>query len=230
MVDGSAYLTTFPCLGSKTALFDYPKGGNMLDGGCPWYGTYETKDGKYMAVGCSEPHFFSFFLQGLGLQGRGIEKWRDDRGTWPKLKLAFEELFKEKTRLEWEEIFDGTDACVTPVLGMKELENDDSREGDQRPAVTLRETPSLAIKGGLSMRDTSQGQGEGALGDGWTGIPLRPSQGGEQVLNQWLGWRSVLLYSRLFFIRDQYILVMIRVRLARVYTFKVYHQNISGHF
>jgi alpha-methylacyl-CoA racemase len=189
MVDGSAYLTTFPRLSSKTTLFDHPKGENMLDGGCPWYGTYETKDGKYMAVGCLEPQFFSFLLQGLGLQGRGIEEWRVDRRTWPKLKLLFEELFKEKTRLEWEEIFDGTDACVTPVLEMKELESDDSREGDQRPAVTLRETPSLAIKRGPSTRDASQGQGEGVLGDGWIGIPLRPSQGGEQVLNQWLGWK-----------------------------------------
>jgi alpha-methylacyl-CoA racemase len=188
MVDGSAYLTTSLRLGIKTPLFDHARGENLLDGGSPFYDTYETKDGKFVAVGALEPQFFAVLLKGLGLEGRGIEKTRQDRKTWPELRRLFRTLFKEKTRSEWEQIFDGTDACVTPVLEMVELEKVPGREGDQRPAVTLRDTPSLAIRSGPITRDPSEGQGEGVLGDGWTGTPLKPSEGGEQLLNQWLGW------------------------------------------
>ena len=189
MVDGSAYLVTFPRLGSKTKLFDHPRGENILDGGSPWYDTYETRDGKFVAVGALEPQFFSELLKGLGLDGKGFEVRRHDRRTWPELRSLFEKLFKEKSRSEWEDIFDGTDACVTPVLEMGELEKGPGREGDQRPAVTLTETPSLAIQSGPVTREASKGQGHGVQGDGWIGFPLRPSEGGEQVLNQWLGWR-----------------------------------------
>lgn len=189
MVDGSAYLTTFPRMGKKGDLFSHPRGENMLDGGAPWYGTYETKDGKWMAVGCIEPQFFTAMLKGLGLLGKGFEETRWDRNTWPNLIALFQKTFKDKTRAQWETIFDGTDACVTPVLEMEELENEPGREGDQRPAVTLRDTPSLAIKTGLSGLEASQGQGAGVEGDGWAGKGLKPSEGGEQRLDEWLGWK-----------------------------------------
>lgn len=123
------------------------------------------------------------------MQGKGLEKTREYRKTWPELKSTFGGMFKEKTRLQWEEVFDGTDACVTPVLELGELENDPSREGDQRPAVTLRDTPSLALRRGSLTRDASEGQGQGFVGDGWTSEHLRPGQGGEETLNQWLGWK-----------------------------------------
>lgn len=189
MVDGSAYLTTFPRLATKTPSWDQPRGENLLDSGCPFYDTYETSDGKFMAVGALEPQFFTELLTGLGLEGRGIEKIGQDRSTWSELRAIFEQSFKTKTRSEWELIFDGTDACVTPVLEFRELEMDKSREGDQRPVVTLRETPALALKRGSQSEDASHGQGEGVKGDGWSGKALRPGQGGEQMLNQWLGWR-----------------------------------------
>lgn len=188
MVDGSAYLTTFPRLLRKTPLWNRPRGENVLDGGAPWYDTYETKDGKYMAVGALEPQFFAVFMEGLGLSGRGFEQSREDRLTWPELRRVIESKFKEKTRLEWERVFDGSDACVTPVLGLSELEKDDER-GDQRPAVTLRDTPSLALKAGREDRDVREGQGEGVIGDGWSENMLRPGQGGEVMLQQWLGWK-----------------------------------------
>jgi alpha-methylacyl-CoA racemase len=189
MVDGSSYLTTFPRLGKKTPAWDMPRGENLLDGGCPWYDTYETKDGKFVAVGALEPQFFKALLKGLDLEGRGIEKSRNNRDTWPELILLFTRLFKQKTRADWEDVFDGTDACVTPVLEMHELEQDNAREGDQRPAVTLTATPSFALKQGKNTRKAFQGQGEGVKGNGWTGEALSPSQGGEETLNKWLGWR-----------------------------------------
>ncbi|KAI9647483.1 hypothetical protein NHQ30_003868 [Ciborinia camelliae] len=188
MVDGSAYLVTFPRMLMKTPMWNRPRGENTLDSGSPYYDTYETKDGKYMAVGALEPQFFRELVKGLGLERSGIEKTREDRRTWPEMKETFTRLFKAKTRSEWERIFDGTDACCTPVLDYNELENDSTREGDQRPIVTLRETPSLAISTNSS-HGPSIGQGPGVEGGSYAGKPLYPGQGGETTLNQWLGWK-----------------------------------------
>ena len=189
MVDGSSYLVTFPRMLTKTPMWNRPRGENVLDSGCPWYDTYETKDGKYMAVGALEPQFFREFLRGLGLSGKGIEETRDDRSTWPELKTTFSKLFKQKTRAEWEKIYDQTDACCTPVLEYAELETEFGREGDQRPAVTLRDTPSLAVSKRPTSRDSSTGQGEGVDGESYVGSTLYPGQGGEETLANWLGWK-----------------------------------------
>ncbi len=189
MVDGSSYLMTFPRLAYKTPAMSQPRGENLLDSGCPYYDTYETRDGKWVAVGALEPQFFALLVKGLGLQGKGLEETRYDRDTWPAMFDLFTKLFKEKTRSEWEQVFDGTDACVTPVLELKELETDSSREGDVRPVVHLSETPALAVKrGDPKSRSITTGQGEGVEGDGWSSKNLRPSQDGERVLGEWLGW------------------------------------------
>ncbi|XMA09686.1 hypothetical protein WAI453_002477 [Rhynchosporium graminicola] len=189
MVDGASYLATFPRMMLKTPMWDQPRGENLLDTGCPWYDTYETQDGKYMSVGALEPQFFAELLKGLGLTGKGIEKSRFDKKTWPKLKATFEILFKGKTRSEWEKVFDKTDACCTPVLEYGELETDSSREGDQRPAVTLRGTPSLAVSEGSASRDASTGQGLGIEGGSYSGTALYAGEGGEDILSNWLGWK-----------------------------------------
>ncbi|CZS94202.1 probable alpha-methylacyl-coa racemase [Rhynchosporium agropyri] len=189
MVDGASYLATFPRMMLKTPMWDQPRGENLLDTGCPWYDTYETQDGKYMSVGALEPQFFAELLKGLGLTGKGIEKSRFDKKTWPNLKATFEILFKGQTRSEWEKVFDKTDACCTPVLEYGELETDSSREGDQRPAVTLRGTPSLAVSEGSASRDASTGQGLGIEGGSYSGTALYAGEGGEDILSNWLGWK-----------------------------------------
>ncbi|KAH8805852.1 CoA-transferase family III domain-containing protein [Xylogone sp. PMI_703] len=188
MVDGSSYLVTLPRMLTKTPTWSRPRGENLLDSGCPYYDTYETKDGKYMAVGALEPHFFVELLKGLGLSSQGIEKIRAEKENWPGLRDKFTKIFKSKTRAEWEAIFDGTDACCTPVLDYRELESDPNREGDQRPAVTLRETPSFALKKGPMDRDPSTGQGPGIEGDSYSGTFL-PAGYGEERLTEWLGWK-----------------------------------------
>jgi alpha-methylacyl-CoA racemase len=186
MVDGSSYLTTFPRFALKTPLGDKGRGKNLLDGGCPFYDTYETRDGKYMSVGALEPQFYRALIRGLGLDGQGWEEKRQDTANWTEMRRLFEETFRSKTRAEWEQIFDGTDACCAPVLEYPELETQSDREGDQRPAVTLRETPCLAVTEGAT--DVSQGQGSGVHGGGYTGRSLAPGDGGQDVLHQWLGW------------------------------------------
>ncbi|KAI1477901.1 CoA-transferase family III [Daldinia eschscholtzii] len=189
MVDGSSYLATFPRQSLKSPFGNLPRGENVLDGGCPYYDTYETMDGKYMAVGALEPHFYSAFIKGLGLSSKKWEKRHSDRASWPEMRREFERIFKSKTRSEWENIFDGTDACCTPILEYAELELDNDREGDQRPSAALRETPCLAI----SEKGTDpsiHGQGPGIPGGSYIGKTLTPGQGGEEALKDWLGWKK----------------------------------------
>ncbi|KAJ4318566.1 hypothetical protein N0V84_006802 [Fusarium piperis] len=191
MVDGSAYLATFPRMALKTPLGDRGRGRNILDGGCPWYDTYETLDGKHMAVGALEPQFFAALVKGLDLEGQGWESKRHDTSLWPELEKLMREKFKSKSRAEWEVIFDGTDACCTPVLEYSELESDSNREGDQRPTVTLRETPCLAVKEGVDNSDAAKfGQGLGVPGQGYAPNFVTPGEGGEDTLRRWMGWES----------------------------------------
>lgn len=192
MVDGSSHLVSMPRMLLKTPMWDAPRGTNRLDGGAPYYTTYETKDGKFMAVGALEPQFYKALLKGLGIDpndGRW-PKNRDSRETWPQQAEAFERLFKGKTRAEWEAIFDGTDACVTPVLTHEDLEKGGF---DQRPIVTLKASPGLAItdyEEPEEKREPKTGSGIGVEGSGWVSMGLRPGEGGEDVLSQWMGWTN----------------------------------------
>ncbi|TGJ79615.1 hypothetical protein E0Z10_g9149 [Xylaria hypoxylon] len=187
MADGANYLATFPRLLRKTPLGDRPRGENQLDGACPFYDTYETRDGKYMSVGALEPQFYAALVKGLGLVHKGWDQTRSDRDTWPEMKTTFEAVFKSKTRSEWEKIFDGTDACCLPVLKYSELETDPAREGDQRPLVTLRETPCLAVNEKASDQ-WLQGQGAGVPGSGYEVFQLGLGEGGEEALKNWFGF------------------------------------------
>ncbi|KAF3804509.1 Isopenicillin N epimerase component 2 [Colletotrichum gloeosporioides] len=188
MVDGSAYLATFPRFALKGPLGDAGRGKNILDGGCPYYDTYETKDGRYMAVGALEPQFFRALVQGLELD-RTWEERRFDRDNWPELRELLTRTFKSRTRTEWEKVFDGTDACTTPVLEYAELETGPEREGDQRPVVTLVETPCLAVEEAKT-EDPRRGQGPGVPGRGYEGFTLAPGDGAERVLSDWFGWKK----------------------------------------
>ncbi|KAK3639171.1 hypothetical protein LTR56_008762 [Elasticomyces elasticus] len=185
MVDGSAFMASMPRFAAKTPTWGAPRGTNMLDGGSPYYDTYETKDGKYMAVGALEPQFFAALLQGLGISEAEIDGNRLDKATWPSQRFMYTQKFKERTRSEWEAIFDGTDACCTPVLTQHDLE---SSGHDQRPLVTLRNSPGLALADGDTGRPAAEGQGIGVEGSGWDSKGMRPSYEGEEVLSQWLGW------------------------------------------
>lgn len=95
------------------------RGSNLLDGGAPWYGVYETLCGGHMAVGAIEPLFYQQFVQGLGLDETALPD-RNDRSHWPALRATFTERFLSRSRNEWTEVFDPLDACVTPVLSLEE--------------------------------------------------------------------------------------------------------------
>ena len=101
-------------------LWDRPRGENLLDGGLPFYRTYRCADGKFIAVGALEPKFFAELIRGLGLDPSYYLPRQYDRSQWPALHREFEEIFAGKPRDEWASLFEGSDACVVPVLDFEE--------------------------------------------------------------------------------------------------------------
>jgi alpha-methylacyl-CoA racemase len=116
MVDGAASLMTMIHAFHASGLWNDERGTNILDTGAPFYEVYETADGKYFAVGGIEPKFYAELLEGMGLADDPAFSAQNDRSRWPAMKERFAEVFRTKTRDEWNEIFDGTDACAVPVL------------------------------------------------------------------------------------------------------------------
>ncbi|XP_054613740.1 alpha-methylacyl-CoA racemase [Dunckerocampus dactyliophorus] len=153
MVEGAAYVGSFVWKSHSIGMWDRPRGENMLDSGAPFYDTYLTSDAKYVAVGAIEPQFYKQLLQGLELDADKLPPQMsfDD---WPKLRRIFSERFASKTQADWSGIFDGTDACVTPVLSFDQVSmhphnqergsfmKDSSGQESPRPAPLLSRTPA----------------------------------------------------------------------------------------
>jgi alpha-methylacyl-CoA racemase len=116
MTDGSAVLMTMIHAFHLHGIWNDERGANMLDTGAPFYEVYETADGKWMGVGAIESQFYAKLLEGLGLAGDPSLPAQMSRADWPALKERFAATFASKTRDEWTAIFEGTDACVAPVL------------------------------------------------------------------------------------------------------------------
>ena len=119
MVDGAAHLSSFLFGFFRAGLWSKERGTNLLDTGAPFYDTYRTSDGEFMAVGAIEPQFYAKLLEGLGLDADSLPH-QMDRGEWASTRELFTKTFASKTRDEWSAIFDGTDACVAPILGLDE--------------------------------------------------------------------------------------------------------------
>lgn len=118
MVDGVSSLLTVSH-GRRQFGQHFSRGQNILDGGAPFYTTYATKDGKYMAVGAIETRFYNDLLTGLGLDPDTLPD-RNDRANWPAIHKIFAARFIRETRDAWEKIFSDLDACVSPVLDLDE--------------------------------------------------------------------------------------------------------------
>jgi alpha-methylacyl-CoA racemase len=119
IVDGAALLTTSIHEMVTLGLWEERRGANLLDGGAPYYGVYETSDGEHMAVGALEPRFYGELLDKLGLRPDDLPP-QADRERWPELRERLEAVFRTRTRAEWTDVFEGSDACVAPVLGLSE--------------------------------------------------------------------------------------------------------------
>ncbi|MFC5212829.1 CaiB/BaiF CoA transferase family protein [Streptomyces coerulescens] len=118
IVDGTSHLSAMIHGMLAAGGWQDRRGANLLDGGCPYYGTYETADGRYMAVGALEPQFYDEFLHLLGVAD--FAEARKDWSRWSELRDAVAARFKSRTRDEWTAVFEGSDACVAPVLSLRE--------------------------------------------------------------------------------------------------------------
>jgi alpha-methylacyl-CoA racemase len=115
MVDGVALVSQLMWSLRGTGVWSDRPGTNLLDGGAPFYDVYPCADGRFVAVGALEPQFYAALLDGLGLTDAGLPA-QDDRRGWPRLREALTAAFGAHPREHWERVFEGTDACVTPVL------------------------------------------------------------------------------------------------------------------
>jgi len=131
MVDGSALLATIVRGALAAGTWHEKRQANLLDGGAPFYRTYRTSDGEFVAVGALEPQFFSALVAGLGLDPEQMPG-QHQRRQWPAMQETLAEVFGSRPRKHWEEVFEGTDACVSPVLSLG--------ESPSHPHIRARET------------------------------------------------------------------------------------------
>jgi alpha-methylacyl-CoA racemase len=146
MVDGAASLMAmFHGMWSE-GIWREERGTNMLDTGAPWYDVYETKDGQWVSIGSIEQRFYADLIERLGLAREKLPA-QHDRNGWPLVRARFAEIFKSKTRDEWETVFQGSDACFAPVLAISEVSRHPhnalratfvKRDGVQQPAPAPR--------------------------------------------------------------------------------------------
>lgn len=120
MIDGSSSLMTMMWAFSHMGIWDEQRGVNILDTGSHFYDTYETADGKWVAIGAIEPQFYAELLRLSGLAERGDLPPQMDKSRWAEAKKIVAEVFRSKTQAQWNEILEGSDACYAPVLTMSE--------------------------------------------------------------------------------------------------------------
>ncbi len=118
ILDGTVSQLTFILGLLNSGLWDRPRGHNSLDGGLPFYRTYRCSDGECVAVGALEPKFFADLIRGLDLEPAHYLPRQYDRAEWPAMHSAFEAIFATSPRDAWAALFDGSDACVVPVLSI----------------------------------------------------------------------------------------------------------------
>jgi alpha-methylacyl-CoA racemase len=119
MIDGAISLMTVVFSLRAAGSWNDEPGTNILDTGAPFYGVYETRDGKFVAIGAIEPQFYAELIEKCGLADEDLPP-QNDKSHWPAMKKRFEELFLTKTRAEWCDLLDGGDACFAPVLTVEE--------------------------------------------------------------------------------------------------------------
>lgn len=119
MCDGAASMMALFLSLAAQGQWEEKRGVNLLDGGAPFYTTYECADGKYITVGPIEPQFYGQLRELAGLADPAFDG-RDDKASWPALMEKTQAMFRTRTRSEWCALLEGTDACVAPVLTMSE--------------------------------------------------------------------------------------------------------------
>eukprot|EP00117_Sycon_ciliatum_P045896 scpid56554/ scgid32940/ Alpha-methylacyl-CoA racemase; 2-methylacyl-CoA racemase len=190
MVQGAAYIGTFLKTSQNLGLWTGERGQNFLDTGAPFYDTFVTSDGQHMAVGAIEGQFYKELIKGLEIDPESLPP-QVSLDDWPQVKDTIAKKFASRTRDEWCKVFDGTDACVTPVLSMEEAAEhphnkalgtyftDDEGESMPAPAPVLsrsaakpahgrqpmvgEHTEEVLTESGFSRREISELSQQGAI-------------------------------------------------------------------
>jgi alpha-methylacyl-CoA racemase len=119
MTDGTAYLLTLFYTMLAGNRWTDQRGINTLDGGAPFYDTYQCSDGNWISVGSIEPQFYTLLLEKSGATGV-LTQPQMERAAWPEMKQAIATIFRTRTRDEWCALMEGTDVCFAPVLSLLE--------------------------------------------------------------------------------------------------------------
>ncbi len=170
MVEGASLLAAMFSGFLAAGRWTEERGGNILDTGAPWYDCYETKDGKYVAIGAIEAKFFEELVRRLRLSGLPPQ---NDRTRWPEMREAFARSFKSKTRDEWCTVFEGSDACFAPVLTWSEARRH-PHNASRRNFVTMANVEQPAPAPRFSRTLAAVGR-----------PPPERGEGGEQALADW---------------------------------------------
>ncbi len=171
IVDGTSHLTSMLHGMLAAGSWQDRRGVNLFDGGAPFYGVYPTSDGGHMAVGALEPQFYAEFVRLLGIEDTAPP--REDPSRWAEVHEAVAARFRTRTRAEWTDVFDGSDACVTPVLSLTEA-----------PAH-----PHLAARGTFTEHDGHTQPAPAPRFSATPGSvrrpPVRPGDGAADVARDW---------------------------------------------
>ena len=175
MVDGSALLMSMMYSFLAMGLWRDARGVNMLDTGAHFYDTYETADGKHMAVGAIEPHFYARLLALTGAGADPAFAAQMSAADWPALKDKLAAIFRTRTRDDWTALLEGTDACASPVMSMTEAPDH----------------PHLAARGTFTR---TNGRAEPAPAPRYSATPLAPPAPAgtqAQALDDWLDAQGI---------------------------------------
>jgi len=129
--DGTASLMAMAAEFANQGRWRDEREANLLDGGAPFYRTFECADGKHVAIGALEPQFYRTLCELVGLDDPLFGE-REQQSAWPMLHKKMEAVFKTRTREEWRRLLEGTDACFAPVLTLA--------EAPQHPHLAQRRT------------------------------------------------------------------------------------------
>ena len=170
IVDGTAHLATMFAGMLAGGAAQERRAAGLLDGGAPFYDVYETADGRHMSVAALEPQFFAELVRLLDLEDAPAQA---DVDRWPELRERLATRFKERTQVEWAAVFDGTDACVAPVLPLT--------EAARHPHLAARDT--YVVRDGLLQPAPAPrfSRTAASLGDG----PSVPGAQTREALTAW---------------------------------------------
>jgi alpha-methylacyl-CoA racemase len=119
MIDGVTHLMSAFQAFRQQGSWTERRADNIVDGGAPFYGSYATRDGKFIAVGAIERQFYASLLKMMGIDGENLPD-QNDRSAWSAMRERFAQIFATRTRDEWVAAAAGRDACLAPVLTIDE--------------------------------------------------------------------------------------------------------------